>query len=124
MVALAAPSFNQPSETFIRAHVATIAPGKTILLFEDEHGIESVGSPVISRLEWLPPPRYVAKRVLSGIRFRLRHWGDQTLSGARGATDAGLSSGLTPTSIAGGNRCSTGCRLRGTEAKCPARHGL
>ncbi len=32
MLAIAAPSFNQPSETFIRDHVRTIAPSETVLI--------------------------------------------------------------------------------------------
>lgn len=81
MLALAAPSFNQPSETFIRAHMATIAPGKTILLCEDERGTEALGCPVLSRLERYPRPRNLPERIINGIRFRWRHRVDPALGG-------------------------------------------
>jgi colanic acid/amylovoran biosynthesis glycosyltransferase len=41
MLAIAAKAFNSPSETFIRDHVRSIAPGTTVLLcFAEESGVE------------------------------------------------------------------------------------
>ena len=48
MLALAASSFDKPSETFIRDHARTIAPGETILLCQDGTGADQLGSPVLS----------------------------------------------------------------------------
>ena len=42
---IAAPSFNQLSETFIRDHVRFIAPGSTILLCQDGSNVEELGCP-------------------------------------------------------------------------------
>ena len=50
MLALAALSFNMPSETFIRDHVRTIAPGETVLLCQEGAATEQFDSPVLSAI--------------------------------------------------------------------------
>jgi len=81
MLAIAAPSFNQPSETFIRAHVRHIAPGETILICENERGAETLGCPVLSRLDPEPAPRNLGERAMRAVRTRLRGRLGPTLTG-------------------------------------------
>lgn len=81
-LAIAAPSFHQPSETFLRTHVATIAPDRTVLLCEDGTGAESFGRPVLSDLDPYPSPYNFQERVWNAVRYRWRKWIDQSISGA------------------------------------------
>ncbi|HEY3797716.1 MAG TPA: glycosyltransferase [Caulobacteraceae bacterium] len=46
-LAIAAPSFFQPSETFIRDHARTIAPGATALICADDRDADRLGCPVL-----------------------------------------------------------------------------
>ena len=78
MLAIAAPSFNLPSETFIRQHVRTLAPQETILLCQDAQGAERFGRPILSDFASWPPPRSLQARVFNGIR---RQWGLWTVLG-------------------------------------------
>lgn len=81
-LAIAAPSFSAPSETFIRAHVRTLAPGATVLVCDDGDGAEAFQCPVLSDLEPFPPPHAFLERVTNGLRFRWRHRIDPALDGA------------------------------------------
>jgi colanic acid/amylovoran biosynthesis glycosyltransferase len=75
-LAIFAPTFDQISQTFVRDHVETLAPGRTVLLSLDSPGTEQFGCPVLSHVEprfehWEGPsawPRYVLYRVR-------RRWG-------------------------------------------------
>lgn len=71
--ALAAPSFNQVTETFIADHARFIAPGRTVLICNDSRGAEAFGYPVLSHLQsgfmafgprdaWLKDKIYRARR--------------------------------------------------------------
>lgn len=82
MLAIAANSFNQPSETFIRAHVEMIAPGHTILLCRSGEGSEGLGCPVLSELSATLPPRNFGERFENSLRFRWHHYIDPALRGA------------------------------------------
>ena len=80
-LAIAAPSFRTPSETFIRAHVRTLAPGGTILLCDDGRGAETLNGPVLAHLDPYPAPRSFTERVANGLRFRWHHRIDPALRG-------------------------------------------
>jgi glycosyltransferase involved in cell wall biosynthesis len=82
-LAIAAPSFNAPSETFIRNHVRTLAPGATILLCQDDRDAEKFGYPVLSPIQVWHPPQTMAQRIVNGVRYR---WGRYVHAGL-GATD-------------------------------------
>lgn len=71
MLAIAAPSFNAPSETFIRNHVRFIAPERTVLLSLSEDREKAFNLPTLVGLrpDWQstgPMPR----RLLNGLRNR------------------------------------------------------
>jgi colanic acid/amylovoran biosynthesis glycosyltransferase len=70
-LAIAAFSFSEPSETFIRDHVRTLAPGKTILLGRPGTGAAAFGCPAL-QLDTAPPARRLLGRVASAIRSRAR----------------------------------------------------
>src|SRR5690242_12799179 len=73
-LAIAAYSFNTPSETFIQDHVRMIAPRETILLCVDGLGAEQFGCPVLSYIDpWLPPKK-IGERVISSVRSRWRRY--------------------------------------------------
>jgi len=71
-IAIAALSFNAPSETFIRNHVQQIAPGQTVLLCNDYTGAQQFGCPVLSLIEPWSPPQTLVERVANAIRHRWR----------------------------------------------------
>jgi glycosyltransferase involved in cell wall biosynthesis len=81
-LAIAAPAFDVPSETFVRDHVRLLAPGATVLLCEDGRGAEALGCPVLAHLEPFPAPRSWPERVAAGLRFRWRRDVDPALTGA------------------------------------------
>jgi glycosyltransferase involved in cell wall biosynthesis len=54
MLAIAANSFDKPSETFIRAHVTHIAPGRTVLICRQDGGAAQFGCPVLADVEAVP----------------------------------------------------------------------
>jgi colanic acid/amylovoran biosynthesis glycosyltransferase len=63
--------FDQVSETFIRDHVRSIAPGSTILVCQDGNGTERFGCPVLAKVEF----RHWWKRYVDlskETRYRLR----------------------------------------------------
>ena len=51
VLAIAAPSFNQVSETFVADHVAALAPGRTVLVCQDGTGAERHGRPLLVGLD-------------------------------------------------------------------------
>lgn len=69
---IAASSFSRPSETFIRAHVWTVLPGRTVLVCEDGQGSETLGLPVLSNIDPYPQPRGALERLGRAARFQ---WG-------------------------------------------------
>lgn len=81
MLAIAAPRFNAPSETFIRNHVRSIAPGETILLCRNGEGAEALGCPVLSGIDDWQRPKSLPKRIINGVRYRWHAYVDPGLSG-------------------------------------------
>jgi colanic acid/amylovoran biosynthesis glycosyltransferase len=81
VLAIASNSFHQPSETFIRAHVATIMPGRTVLICNDGREAETLGCPVLSNIDSNPAPRHPGERLLNRLRSRWRRYVDPALSG-------------------------------------------
>lgn len=81
MLAIAAETFDVPSETFIRAHVTHIAPGQTVLICREDGGAGQFGCPVLSDVAPLPGPRHLSERVANGLRFRWRTYIDPAASG-------------------------------------------
>ncbi|WP_370879984.1 glycosyltransferase [Labrys monachus] len=78
MFAIAAPSFNAPSETFIRDHVRLIAPGRTVLICR-EGGEELFDCPVLSGISSWSPPRTLFDRVTNAARQRWSRYIDRSL---------------------------------------------
>lgn len=77
MLAIAANGFNKPSETFIRAHVRHIAPGKTLLVAERRELKRPVPAPLIlfsKRFPVLVPQDGSVGAVLAGA-LSPRRWG-------------------------------------------------
>ncbi|MBP7000675.1 glycosyltransferase [Amaricoccus sp.] len=66
-LAIAAPGFSQPSETFVHHHVRTLAPGRTVLVCYDGAGAGRFGCPVLSGLR----PTDAAPGPLGRLRARL-----------------------------------------------------
>lgn len=84
MLAIAAPFFDQPSETFIRTHVRAIAPGRTVLLCQDAAGAEALDCPVLGALDlgiW-PGDGPLPERIVAAVR---RRWRRHIVSGLSGA---------------------------------------
>jgi colanic acid/amylovoran biosynthesis glycosyltransferase len=75
MLAIAAPSFDLPSETFIRDHARAIAPGHTVLICNRSDSTEVLGCPVLSGVP-APFPAWttLSERVRNAIRFRYKHY--------------------------------------------------
>lgn len=71
-VAIAAPSFDQPSETFIRDHVRNIAPGETVLLSARPGSEECLGCPVLDDVRTWRPATWPGARVVNSLTFRWR----------------------------------------------------
>lgn len=78
---IAATSFSQPSETFVRAHAVTIRPAETVLLCRDGRGSESLGYPVLSNVDPYPEPRNLSERLFNALRFRWHARVDRALCG-------------------------------------------
>jgi colanic acid/amylovoran biosynthesis glycosyltransferase len=74
-LAIAAPSFSQVSETFIRDHVCHIAPGSTVLICQDEHRADVLGMRVLPNIppSW-HPPRTLAERIANSATHRWRRY--------------------------------------------------
>jgi glycosyltransferase involved in cell wall biosynthesis len=69
---IAAPSFNALSETFIRDHVRSIAPGSTILLCQDCCTYEQLGRPVLADV-YVDRSRSIADRCRVRAFFETNH---------------------------------------------------
>ena len=69
MLVIAAPSFDAPSETFIRDHVRNIAPGRTALAAFKEGLPEDFDGPEITGLRpgWKSPGS-IYRRFIGGVR--------------------------------------------------------
>lgn len=63
-LAIAAPSFDRPSETFIRDHVRMIAPGKTVLICTDDREAGQLHCPVLGAVPSEQPGRDLVTRVV------------------------------------------------------------
>lgn len=72
VLAIAAPSFCGPSETFIRDHVRTIAPGATRLICQDGRDAELLGCPVLAGVPTAVLPVGLQARVAGAIERRVR----------------------------------------------------
>jgi glycosyltransferase involved in cell wall biosynthesis len=70
MLAIAATTFNAPSETFIHAHARLLAPGATVLICQDDSGAGRFGYPVLSNLSSSRPSRTLAGRVSQAVKHR------------------------------------------------------
>ncbi len=82
-LAIVANSLNEPSETFIRAHVREIAPGRTVVLCQDGSGVEDLTVPVLSDIRGAVAPSNFRKR-LSQLQNRiLRPFLDPSLRGGQ-----------------------------------------
>jgi glycosyltransferase involved in cell wall biosynthesis len=66
-LAVCAPRFGLPSETFITEHVATLAPGRTVLLCNDAEGAAAFGAPVLDRVT-PPGPTDALGRLIARAR--------------------------------------------------------
>lgn len=80
-LAIAAPSFSRPSETFIRSHAATILPNDTVLLCQDGRGSQQLGYPVLSNIDPYPAPLTSTDRLSNTIRFRWRSGMSRSVGG-------------------------------------------
>jgi glycosyltransferase involved in cell wall biosynthesis len=81
MLAIAANTFDKPSETFIRAHVTNIAPGRTVLICRQDGGATQFGCPVLSDVAPQPTPRHRAERISISLRNEWRRLTDPAASG-------------------------------------------
>lgn len=71
-LAIVCPSFDQISQTFVDDHVATLAPGRTVLVARDSRGTERFGCPALSHLAVRPMAWGPADRLWKAALFRLR----------------------------------------------------
>ncbi len=71
-LAIAAPSFDAPSETFIHDHVRLIAPGETVLLCKRGGGAARFGGPVLADIDPWQAPRTIGARAANAMRHRWR----------------------------------------------------
>jgi len=85
MLAIVANTFDRPSETFIRAHAAHIAPGRTVLICREDGGAAQIGCPVLSDVTSLPRSSHLSERIANGLRFR---WWTYIDPAARGRDEA------------------------------------
>jgi len=82
MLAIAVNTFDRVSETFVRAHVKHIAPGRTVLLCRESGDAVDWGFPVLFDLRVLRTPHGLIERVVNGVRFRWWRYVDPALRGA------------------------------------------
>ncbi|MEY8096900.1 glycosyltransferase [Falsihalocynthiibacter sp. S25ZX9] len=80
-LAIVAPSFNQPSETFIRNHVRTIAPESTVLICENAEKADEQGLPVLGGIGNLAATDTFAGFLQRAFRWRWRKYVDARLQG-------------------------------------------
>lgn len=111
MLAIAAPSFDVPSETFIRAHIRTIAPDSTVLICNADNGASAFGYPVLSHLEPFPPPQNLVERTANSLRFRWRDRLDPALDGPAEQRVRAFLLHHRPCAVLA-EYGTTGCRLR------------
>ena len=78
---IAAPSFSQPSETFIRAHAKTIQPKRTVLVCQDGRGTEVLQLPVLANIDPYPAALTPFERLWMSARFRWRAQVDRAVKG-------------------------------------------
>lgn len=81
MLAIAANTFDHPSETFIRAHVRCIAPSSTVLVCHVDGGTVQLASPVLSDIFGRSKPRNLGERIVNALRFRWWRYVDPALRG-------------------------------------------
>lgn len=79
MLAIAADTFDKPSETFIRAHVAHIAPGRTVLISRASGGAAQFGCPVLSDVDTVPARRNLRARLGKVLRGVWRSYVDPAM---------------------------------------------
>ena len=79
---VAAHSFGKPSETFIRAHVEYLAPGRTVLFCQHDDGVLAFGCPVLVELRGFANARDPIERLKNSLRFRWWRYIDPALRGA------------------------------------------
>jgi glycosyltransferase involved in cell wall biosynthesis len=82
MFAIVADRFDLPSETFIRAHVRHIAPGRRVLLCGVDDGARDLGCPVLCDIRSRPPPRGPLEQAFDAMRLRWWRHVDPALAGA------------------------------------------
>jgi glycosyltransferase involved in cell wall biosynthesis len=83
VLAIAAPSFAAPSETFIRDHVRMFAPSETILICQDRRGADELGRPVIE-VNSRRPPRSLGEHAARAVRRGWQRYIDPRLRPADG----------------------------------------
>ena len=71
-LAIAAPGFHLPSETFIRDHVRVLAPGRTVLLCQDGHDADALGCPGLSNID---EHATSARPLMRGVAKGMALWG-------------------------------------------------
>lgn len=80
-LAIVANSLNAPSETFIRAHVRDIAPGRTVVLCHDGSGAEDLDVPVLSDIRRASKPLQFRDRITRVLNRTFRPFLDPSLRG-------------------------------------------
>lgn len=80
MLAIAARSFNKPSETFIRDHARIIAPGKTVLICNDVEKIADLDHLILTSIPYRTLPDDLQSRFVNAARHRWRAHVRMTLS--------------------------------------------
>jgi glycosyltransferase involved in cell wall biosynthesis len=81
MLCIAAQQFNAASETFIRSHVRTLAPGETVLLCRDGAGADALGCPMLGDIDPWVPPHTLGERVVNAVRHRWRVYIEPAIQG-------------------------------------------
>ena len=81
MLAIASNTFDEPSQTFIRAHVTHIAPGRTVLICREDGGAAQFGCPVLSDVAPRPQPQHLSERIANGLRHRWNNYVDPAAAG-------------------------------------------
>ena len=82
VLAIAAPSFDEPSETFIRAHARSLAPGETVVLCGNRSGVEQLDLPGLPDLAFWWHPRSHKGQALTAPHRAWRSWVDPGLPAA------------------------------------------
>lgn len=71
-LAIAAPSFSEVSETFIRDHVCAIMPKATVVIAQQADGATEMGVPALAPCPSWEPPLTFVDRVLKSAEARFR----------------------------------------------------